>query len=207
MLYHETKARKKGFEIIVGVDEAGRGPLAGPVVASAVALKTTRFRNQIKDSKSISQRKREKAFNEILKKSYVGIGIVNESIIDSLNILKATYCAMSQAIAQLIEKLPQERKKKRNFKSKVCILVDGNSFKTDMPYFYRTVVRGDQTSKSIACASIVAKVTRDRILHVYDKIYPEYGFKSHKGYPTKTHKEAIKRYGPSRIQRKTFKLT
>lgn len=206
MFYHENKAQKNGFKIVIGVDEAGRGPLAGPVVASAVALKKRKFRNKICDSKKINHHQREKAFLEILQNAYVGIGITSETAIDATNILKATYHAMTTAVNNLIEKLPESQKGRRGFNRKVCILVDGNSFKTDLPYAYKTIIRGDNLSTSIACASIVAKVTRDRILNIYDRIFPNYGFKTHKCYPTKNHRLAIKKYGPSLIHRKTFKL-
>ena len=206
MLRFENKAKKEGYQFILGVDEAGRGPLAGPVVASAVALKTFQFYNKIDDSKKLSAPKREKAFLEIYNNAYVGIGIVNERIIDSVNILEATYFAMSQAIQQLILNIPSNiYKRKIQKNTNILILVDGNKFKTDLPYSYQTVIKGDMLSLSIACASIIAKVTRDRILRIYDQVYPEYGFSHHKGYPTKAHKNAIKNYGLSFIHRKSFK--
>ena len=207
MLEYENLAKKKGFRIIIGVDEAGRGPLAGPVVASAVFLKEKKFRNKIRDSKKISPLLREKAFHEILEKAYVGIGIISEVGVDSLNILKATHAAMATAVRHLISRLPKETARKKNFKKKTCILVDGNSFKTDLPYVFRTIVGGDDLSLSIACASIVAKVTRDHLLNAYDKIFPQYGFRKHKGYPTKSHRKAIEEHGLSPIHRRTFRLT
>ncbi|HOW34892.1 MAG TPA: ribonuclease HII [Candidatus Omnitrophota bacterium] len=206
MLYHENKAKQKGFKVIIGVDEAGRGPLAGPVVAAAVCLKSRKFHNKICDSKKISHHQREKAFLEILQNAYVGIGIMSEAVVDSMNILNATYCAMAMAIRQLVEKLPSSKKSQRDFEKRICILVDGNSFKTDLPYAYKTIIRGDNLSMSIACASIVAKVSRDRILSIYDRIFPGYGFSVHKGYPTKDHRMVIRKRGPSPIHRKTFKL-
>ncbi len=202
---YENKAAKDGFEIVIGVDEAGRGPLAGPVVASAVCLHRRKFLNKIADSKSISQIQREKAFHEIFKNAEVGIGIVNESAIDSINILNATYHAMTLAVNDLIRRLSKSKSLNNDFAKKVCLLIDGNSFKTDLPYSYKTIVKGDSSCLSIACASIIAKVTRDRILSSYDKIFPEYGFKRHKGYPTKAHRTAIAKHGLSIIHRKTFR--
>ncbi len=193
------------FEYFVGVDEAGRGPLAGPVVASAVALKTDHFESCITDSKKMTPKKRVVAFHEIYEKAYVGVGIMNEAVIDDVNILQATFLAMQNAVLDLMTYIPAEIKSRDNFQKKVCLLVDGNRFKSSLPYAYKTIVGGDAKVKSIACASIIAKVTRDRFLHIYDKLLPEYGFKKHKGYPTREHKLAIKRLGPSLIQRRSFK--
>lgn len=203
--YFDTIQNNK-FEIVIGIDEAGRGPLAGPVVASAVLLKNKSFESVVRDSKKISEKQRDLAFCEICEKSYLGIGIINETVIDQVNILEATFLAMNRAVAQLINALPEEVKGQKKFSEKVCLLVDGNRFKTYLPYAYRTIVAGDASILSISCASIIAKVTRDRILAIYDKIFPEYGFQKHKGYPTKKHKEAIQKYGLSLIHRKSFKF-
>lgn len=197
MLYYERKLRKKGFDLIIGVDEAGRGPLAGPVVAAAVALNTYRFKNRIDDSKKLTSLSREKAFSEIIDKSVFGIGITNEKIIDRVNILVATCMAMEQAIASLIDKLSPAEVKRTH------IIVDGN-LTLDVTLPYTCIINGDSRSKSIACASILAKVTRDRIMKLYDRIYPQYGFIRHKGYPTKMHRAVLKRLGPSLIHRKSF---
>ena len=205
MFRFENQARRKGFRLIIGIDEAGRGPLAGPVVASAVCLKKRNFRSKICDSKKINSHQREKAFHEILQNAYVGVGIMNESIIDTENILKATFHAMTQAVHRLIERLPAEETQRRDLNQDVCLLVDGNSFKTNLPYSYQTIVGGDDLCTSIACASIVAKVTRDRILNIYDRVFPQYGFKQHKGYPTQAHRAAIRTHGLSIIHRKTFR--
>ena len=205
MFRFENQARRKGFRLIIGIDEAGRGPLAGPVVACAVCLKKRKFRSKICDSKKINSSQREKAFHEILQNAYLGVGMMNESIIDTENILQATFRAMTQAVHELIARLPSDEKNRSDFDRDVCLLVDGNSFKTDLPYCYKTIVDGDNLSTSIACASIVAKVTRDRILHIYDRVYPQYGFKQHKGYPTRAHRAAIKAHGLSLIHRKTFR--
>lgn len=197
MLYYERYFKRKGYELIIGVDEAGRGPLAGPVVAGAVALKSTCFKNRIDDSKKLTALQREKAYPEIIEKSVFGIAIVDETVIDALNILEATRIAMEQAVQSLINKLKTKAKKQ------IHIIVDGNvKIKTDYPY--TNITKGDCKSKSIACGSILAKVTRDRIMLEYDSIFPGYGFIKHKGYPTKMHKQAIKKLGVSSIHRKTF---
>jgi ribonuclease HII len=197
VLYYERKFKRKGYNLIIGVDEAGRGPLAGPVVAAAVALKTTRFKNRIDDSKKLTARAREKAFLEIVNKSIFGVGIVNEKIIDYLNILVATRIAMEMAILSLVNKLKNQNKKR------IHVLIDGN-VKINTEFGFTTIIKGDSKSKSIASASILAKVTRDRIMLIYDKVYPQYGFLRHKGYPTKVHKSALRRFGPSLIHRTSF---
>jgi len=197
VLYYEKKFQRQGYELIIGVDEVGRGCLAGPVVAAAVWLKNRSFKNRIDDSKKLSPAQRERAFPEIIKKSAYGVGIVSEKIIDRLNILVATRIAMEKAIAVLIRDLKPESKKR------IRVLVDGNvKLKTRLPY--TNIIRGDSKSKSIACASILAKVTRDRIMVSYDKIYPRYGFLQHKGYPTKLHRLAVEKSGLSKIHRVTF---
>lgn len=201
MLYYEKKAKDKGYSFVIGVDEAGRGPLAGPVVAAAVKLKKTKFRNYINDSKKLTALEREKAFVEIYQKSMVGLGILNETAIDAMNILHATKFAMEQAVTNLIH-----LSKKKIAKSKVIVLVDGN-IPLDIPFRLKSVIRGDSKSLSIASASIVAKVIRDRIMSIYDKIYPEYNFRQHKGYGTRGHFKAIKRHGVCLIHRKTFNLS
>ena len=198
MLYYERKFRKKGFDSIIGVDEAGRGPLAGPVVAAAVILGNARLTSRIDDSKKLTSRQRDKAFLEITAKTVFGIGVINEQVIDRLNILQATRLAMENAIFSLIARL--KNKKKRN----IHVLVDGTVM-LDIKMPFTNIIRGDAKSKSIASASIVAKVTRDRIMSLYDKVYPQYGFIEHKGYPTQRHKTALRQFGPSLIHRKSFK--
>lgn len=197
MLYYERKLKLEGFDFIIGVDEAGRGPLAGPVVAAAVVLKTYSFTNRIDDSKKLSSRLRDKAFPEIIDKSIFGIGIIDEKIIDRLNILQATHLAMEEAVNSLIQKVNPLNK------SKVHIIVDGN-MAANFGFGCTPIVKGDAKSKSIAAASILAKVTRDRIMDDYHKIYPQYGFLAHKGYPTASHRQALEKFGPSVIHRRSF---
>ena len=195
----DKKYLVNGKKYLAGTDEAGRGPLAGPVVAAAVVLKTRRFKNRIDDSKKLSARQREKAFREIGTKSVFGIGIVSEKVIDEINILQATLMAMKQAVSELCSKL-EERKP---LKKKMHVLVDGN-MKLETGISTTSIIAGDTKSKSIACASILAKVTRDRIMDAYDKVYPQYGFIRHKGYSTEMHRKALLKFGPSEIHRKTF---
>jgi ribonuclease HII len=197
VLYYERKFKRKGYDCIIGVDEAGRGPLAGPVVAAAVTLKKRRFKNRIDDSKRLTARQRECAFLEIIDNSVFGIGVINEKVIDRLNILVATRVAMEHAIFNLLGKIRQKGNKR------IHIIVDGNvGLKLDLPVTH--IIKGDSRSKSIASASILAKVTRDRIMACYDKVYPQYGFCRHKGYGTPGHRVALKKYGPSIIHRTSF---
>jgi ribonuclease HII len=204
MLHFETQARNKGLRFILGVDEAGRGPLAGPVVAAAVCLRNFDFKNPINDSKKMSAKAREAAFHEIFENAYVGIGIMSEKTIDIVNILNASHLAMEMAVKELIRLIPQDMADHETFPQQVVLLIDGNIFRTRLPYQYQAIIGGDGKSLSIACASIIAKVYRDRILCVYDKIFPQYGFSKHKGYPTKDHCLAIKNHGASIIHRKSF---
>jgi len=197
LLYYENKAKSRGYYFVIGVDEAGRGPLAGPIVAAAVRLRKTKFNNYIDDSKKLTPSQRELAFTEIYKNSLVGIDIINESIIDSVNILNATKLAMEKAVANLIYKTKKINKKK------VIVLIDGNA-SLNLPFKSKCIIGGDAKSLSIASASIVAKVIRDRIMTIYDKIYPNYNFKQHKGYGTAAHRKAIKKYGLSAIHRRSF---
>ena len=204
MLELEDKTRKAGFNLIIGVDEVGRGPLAGPVVAAAVSLRKFDFSVPIRDSKNLPRSSAKKPFREIYQRAYVGIGMISESVIDQSNILQATF---SRCITPLpISSRGSLRQKliRKNFIQGVCLLVDGNCFRSDLPYHYKTIIKGDEHVLSIACASIVAKVTRDRVLNMYHRVYPGYGFSQHKGYPTLKHKAAIRRLGPSLIQRRTF---
>jgi ribonuclease HII len=193
MLTYEMEAQIRGFGRIAGVDEAGRGPLAGPVVAAAVILREVSFKSRVDDSKKLTDGLRRGAFPEIFQKGDVGIGIIDPEMIDQVNILEATLLAMREAIDNLSD-------------SPDYVLVDGLQF----PNLVKNksiqvgVVRGDQKSLSIACASIVAKVTRDNLMIELDRQYPQYGFAKHKGYGTKEHLEAIAQYGLSPVHRKTF---
>ncbi|MCK5581015.1 MAG: ribonuclease HII [Candidatus Omnitrophica bacterium] len=205
-LHYENLVKQKGYQFIVGVDEAGRGPLAGPVVAAAVFLKTYDFEARIDDSKKMTHRQREKAFCEIFEKGYVGIGMMNEAVIDAVNILEATYLAMNNAVVDLVARLPHRASGHEHFAGKTCLLIDGNRFKTDLPYQYMPIVGGDRVSLSISCASIVAKVTRDRMLNIYHQEFPRYHFNKHKGYPTKQHRQAICEHGLSMIHRRSFRV-
>ncbi len=192
MLEYENKYYDKGYTLIAGVDEAGRGPLAGPVFAAAVVFKKGTFIEGINDSKKLSEKKREALFDIICEKAlYYNIVSVDEKEIDRINILNASLKAFELAVTGL-EKLPD------------VTLIDGNRCKENFPTPYETIVKGDAKSMSIAAASILAKVSRDRYIVGLDSLYPEYNFKKHKGYPTKEHREAIAKYGPCPIHRLTF---
>lgn len=201
---YETQAKQDGLRFVFGIDEAGRGPLAGPVVAAAVSLISEDFDVRIDDSKKLSEAQRAKAFDAIFKNAFVGIGIVSEVAIDELNILNASFHAMEIAVKQLYRYLPDDEKNHPEFNSRVLLLVDGNMFKTQLPFRHQTLVGGDAKCLSIACASIVAKVYRDRMMVKYDQIYPQYGFGKHKGYPTAAHRKAIQEHGICHIHRKSF---
>jgi len=191
MMQFETKCISDGFKFIAGIDEAGRGPLAGPVVAAAVILDPKIVIPGINDSKKLSEAKREYLYDEINNKAIsVGIGIVDEKTIDEINIKQATYMAMEMAISNL--------KVKPDF-----LLIDAEKL-INVPIHQISIIKGDSLSVSIAAASIIAKVTRDRILDEYDKKYPEYGFGKHKGYGTKQHIESIRNFGLLPIHRRSF---
>ena len=212
MLSWEKKAFLEGASIIVGLDEAGRGPLAGPVVAGAVILglsplkrfRIQRYKERIDDSKKLQPLERERAFKEISARAVFGIGIKDHKYIDRVNIHMATLSAMKQAVKKLISKFCRlANKKEIDIQKDICVLVDG-VFGGFLPYKTTPIIKGDSKSFSIAAASIMAKVTRDAIMNQYDKKYPLYGFSKHKGYGTKFHLEAMKRYGPCSIHRKSF---
>lgn len=190
-LSFEQAARDSGFKHICGVDEAGRGPLAGPVCAAAVILPEDCEIEGLNDSKKLSEKKREALYPIILEKAvdyYIAFGTLEE--IEEHNILNATYFAMNRAINGL--------------KNVDFALIDGNRVPTDIKVPCATVVKGDSKSMSIAAASILAKVTRDRLLLEYDEKYPLYQFAKHKGYGTKLHTDLIKQYGPCEIHRLSF---
>ena len=191
MLKIENEAYERGYKYVCGVDEAGRGPLCGPVVAAAVILPKDAHIEGVNDSKKLSEKKREKLFDDIMKNAVaVGLGISDVDLIEKINILGATKEAMKQAINNLSVKPDY-------------VLIDGNQ-DIQIDIDRNTVVSGDAKSESIAAASIIAKVTRDRMLKEYDIKYPEYGFAKHKGYGTKKHIEAIKQYGLTPIHRPSF---
>lgn len=187
----ENEGYDKGYLYIGGIDEAGRGPLAGPVVAAVVVFKQNTKIEGINDSKKLSEAKREELFDIIKEQALdYGIGIVNNNEIDEFNILQATYMAMKKAI-NCLEKTPD------------YLLIDAATIPgVDTPQ--KPIIKGDSKSISIAAASILAKVTRDSIMYQYDEMYPEYGFKGHKGYGTKEHYEAIEKHGITPIHRKSF---
>lgn len=175
---------------IAGVDEVGRGPLAGPVVAAAVILKRPEILDGLNDSKKVSPENRERLFREIIKYSLVGIGIVDEAMIDHINIYQASRLAMKRAVLDLT-------------RTPDLLLIDGNA-RIDLPLTQKTIVKGDSLSASIAAASIVAKVYRDEWMTHLDKIYPAYQFKDHKGYATPVHLKSIEEHGPCDVHRRTF---
>ncbi|WP_297214058.1 MULTISPECIES: ribonuclease HII [Thermodesulfovibrio] len=182
--------RLQGYSIIAGIDEAGRGCLAGPVVAACVSFRDSFFVEGIKDSKELSPEQRESLFQEILNHAFVGIGIVDVDLIDRVNILEATRRAMMEAFENLGREIE-------------LLLIDA----VELPALkvnQKALIKGDQKSASIASASIVAKVTRDRIMRQYHEAYPMYGFDKHKGYGTKEHLKALKKFGPCPIHRKSF---
>lgn len=189
---YEHAAYQEGIDLVCGVDEAGRGPLAGPVCAAAVILPRDLEIEGLNDSKKLSD-KRRRALYEVITEQAIsyGIAMVDEKVIDEINILQATFLAMRQAVKQLSEK-------------PALALVDGNREPDfgDIPI--KTIIKGDSLSANIAAASILAKVTRDRFMEEQDAIYPQYGFSVHKGYGTKAHYEALRTYGPCPIHRRSF---
>lgn len=186
---YEREYRKYG--VICGIDEAGRGPLAGPVVAGAVILPEDCEILYLNDSKKLTPAKREVLYNEIMEKALaVGVGMVSPARIDEINILQATYEAMRKAVSEL--------------KIKPEVLLNDAVTIPDLDFRQVPIIKGDAKSVSIAAASIIAKVTRDRLMIQYEEILPGYGFAGHKGYGSKEHIEAIRRLGPSPIHRTTF---
>jgi ribonuclease HII len=187
----EAEARRCGYRRVAGLDEAGRGPLAGPVVAAAVILPARCRLTGINDSKQLSEFERERLYDVIVRRAVgVGVGIASELEIDTLNILEATRTAMRRAINAL-------------FVTPDCLLTDAMELPgIDIPL--RAIIKGDALSRSIAAASIVAKVTRDRLMADYHRTYPQYNFLSHKGYGTEEHLQRLAEYGPCLIHRRTF---
>ena len=188
----EELARRQGYRSIAGIDEAGRGPLAGPVVAAAVILDPESGVDGINDSKKLTEKQREGLFDRIMATAVaVGVGIMDHDVVDRDNILQATLAAMKEAVAQLAATAD-------------FLLIDGIS-RIPLAVPQRSIKQGDGRSVSIAAASIIAKVTRDRLMVEYDRLYPGYGLAGHKGYGSQAHLEAIARLGPSPIHRTTFR--
>ena len=185
----ELAAMRKGTRHVCGIDEAGRGPWAGPVVAAAVVLDPDLIPDGLNDSKKLTEAQREALFAPIMASARVGVGIAEVERIDRDNILQATFWAMAEALKQL--------------DGVALALVDGNRAPA-LPCPVQTIVEGDGRSLSIAAASIIAKVTRDRIMIGHDVSYPQYGFARHKGYGTAFHQKALTRHGPSPLHRKSF---
>lgn len=191
MYEFEKMCMDEGYSLVAGIDEAGRGPLAGPVYAAAVILPYGTIIKGLNDSKKLSEKRREELFCEITEKAAAyNVSSVNEKRIDEINILNATFEAMNKAVNGLTQKAD-------------FALIDGNRIK-DMEIPHKTIVGGDAKSASIAAASILAKVSRDRFICEIARKYPEYGFEKHKGYGTAAHNEAILKYGPCPIHRRTF---
>jgi len=188
---YERELYKLNYKAIGGVDEVGRGPLAGPVVAGCVVLPKDVFIPDVNDSKKLGEEKRE-LLSEVIKKNAIayGIGIIDNEYIDSVNILNSTYEAMRIAISKIDVEID-------------CLLIDAVKI-PNINIMQKPIIKGDVKSISIAAASIIAKVERDNLMKKYDELYPQYGFKKNKGYGTKEHIEAIKKYGPCPIHRKTF---
>ena len=193
MYLFERKALENGFSYIAGIDEAGRGPLAGPVVAAAVILQPGYENREIRDSKQLSPQKRERLYGIIREEALsVGIGVVEAAVIDAVNILRATLLAMEEAVSELSV-------------SPDYLLIDGrNPLSLAIPQ--ETIIKGDARSISIASASIVAKVSRDKIMEIYHRQFPQYNFARNKGYGTEEHRRAIGEHGPCKIHRRTFRI-
>lgn len=191
MYFYESMARQEGFNCVCGIDEAGRGPLAGPVYAAAVVLRRGCIIEGVDDSKKLSQKKREYLYDIIMEKAEdVCVASASVEEIDNLNILKATFLAMNRAFCGL------------NIRPDLA-LIDGNQDPC-LPVASHCIIGGDGKSASIAAASIIAKVSRDRFMSELDKQYPQYLFRQHKGYPTYDHYGAILKFGPSPVHRMTF---
>ena len=190
MKEYENELYNKGIKLIAGVDEVGRGPLVGPVVTAAVILPIDFYDERINDSKKLSEKKREMLFDVIKENAIsIGIGMSSEKVIDEINILEATKKTMKEAINNL--KVKPEH-----------VLIDAVKLDLDIPS--TSIIKGDAKSQSIAAASIITKVTRDRMMYELDKKHPEYDFAKNKGYGTKKHVEALYKYGPIKEHRKTF---
>ncbi|MBU2028749.1 ribonuclease HII [Patescibacteria group bacterium] len=225
----EKKLRQRGYRIIIGVDEAGRGPLAGPVTAAAVMVRKSQIPyaswrtksqknpkdqnfndkkwNLIRDSKKLSEKQREELFDFIHKNFYVGVGICDHKTIDRINILQATLLAMKKAVVTLLRNLKRSdlsRPQRPKEVGPLIILVDGNKIIPGLKIEQQAIVGGDRKVKSISAASIIAKVTRDRLMLKMHRKYPNYGFDKHRGYGTKLHLEKLKKFSLTPIHRLSF---
>lgn len=188
----EQELYKNNIQYICGIDEAGRGPLAGPVVVAAVIMPKDSFIEGVNDSKKVSEKKREQLYDEIIDNCIAyGVGIIDQIKIDEINILEATRLGVKEAV--------QELKQKPDI-----ILVDALTKIDTGGVPYKSIIKGDAKEYSIACASIIAKVTRDRIMRKWDEVFPAYGFAKHKGYGTAEHRKILKEIGPCMLHRKTF---
>ena len=232
----EKELLEQGFDAVIGVDEAGRGPLCGPVVACAVVLRNFQFSifnfqsnsnekifndpmwELVRDSKKLSEKQREKVFDFIHENFHVGVGLCNHETVDRINILEASFLAMKKAVQELQRNIKKESSisyklpastrgdssSTRGGEAKSCVLVDGNKVIPNFSMEQKAVVGGDKIVKSISAASIIAKVTRDRMMMEMHTKYPQYGFDKHKGYGTKMHMDALSKYGPCEIHRQSF---
>jgi len=222
LIYHKTMKiatfeqekilQEKGYNIIAGIDEVGRGPLAGPVMAAVCVMKDVRdFYSdyadeewrRVRDSKLLSEKQRTEAFQFVKENFFVGVGESSPETIDRINILQATFLAMKKAVTALESVI--DKTDVYSDAERMMILIDGNQLIPNFTREQMCVAKGDQIVKSIAAASIIAKVTRDTFMMRCDEKYPEYGFAQHKGYGTKIHMEALQKYGATEIHRKTFK--
>jgi ribonuclease HII len=189
----ERRAHQRGYRLIAGIDEAGRGPLAGPVVAAAVILPHDYENPEINDSKKLTPRKRERLYKVIEHDALsIGLGVVEASVIDDVNVFQATLMAMKEAVSNLSLKPDY-------------LIIDGSCC-IFVPLPQEAVVKGDSRSISVASASIIAKVSRDSIMEIYHRQFPQYNFLKNKGYGTREHREAIKKYGSCKIHRRSFRI-
>ena len=198
----EEELYTQGITSIAGIDEAGRGPLAGPVVVACVIMPKDSMIEGVNDSKKIAEKKREKLYEQIIEEALgFGVGIISQEQIDRINILHATKEGLTTAIKEMVKDLKEIQ---RDFDKPEIILVDALT-KIDTDHIpYRSIIKGDAKSYSIAAASIIAKVTRDRIMREWAEVYPMYGFEKHKGYGTAAHIAAIKEYGLCPLHRRSF---
>lgn len=202
----EKRACEK-YQYIIGLDEVGRGPLAGPVVAGAAILKDLnsidledKNWDLVRDSKKLSEKQREKVYDFILDKFFIGIGICDHETIDRMNILQASFLAMKKAFADLKKQI-----KNLEGNEKTILLLDGNQYIPNLTVEQKCIPQGDKKVKLISAASIIAKIARDNMMVEFAEKYPNYSFEKHKGYGTKVHMESLNKFGPCKIHRKSFK--